>query len=139
MWNLHNVIKGVYNGFRKHFPILKDLNFIRYWTGMVDTSRVLLPIVLKDEKSPHIQLIQGIVGLPWASYCGDFVPRNFLKSERDDDSEYYEFLSNRRPFAFPAWLQKVVTKPILFALNNGWAKYFQKESETKLKEKKGEF
>jgi gamma-glutamylputrescine oxidase len=139
MWHHHNVIKGVHNKFKRHFPMLKDLSFIQYWPGMIDTSRDLLPIVLKDEKNPHIHLIQGIVGLPWASYCGDFVSRNILRTEGEDDSKYYEYLSNRRPFAFPAWLQRVVTKPILFALNNGWAKYFQKDTDTKLQEKKGEF
>jgi len=39
----------------------------------------------------------------------------------------------------PIWLQKVIPKPVLFALNNGWAKYYQKDSQNILKEKPGEF
>ncbi|MFM2207957.1 MAG: hypothetical protein RL213_1932 [Bacteroidota bacterium] len=139
MWNHSNVIKGVHSRFKNHFPMLKDLSFIQYWPGLIDTSRDLLPIVVRDRKDPHIHLIRGIVGLPWASFCGDFVARNILKSEGDDDSKYYEYLSNRRPFSLPIWLQKVITKPVLFAINNGWAKYYQKDKTSLIKEKEGEF
>jgi gamma-glutamylputrescine oxidase len=134
-----SVISKVQNRFKKHFPMLKNLNFIQYWPGMIDTSRDLLPILVRDEKNPHVHFIQGIVGLPWASFCGDFVARNLLHTEGDDDSKYYEYLSNRRKFSMPIWLQKVIPKPVLFALNNGWAKYYQKDSQNILKEKPGEF
>jgi gamma-glutamylputrescine oxidase len=138
-WNKESVISKVQNRFKKHFPMLKNLNFIQYWPGMIDTSRDLLPILVRDEKNPHVHFIQGIVGLPWASFCGDFVARNLLHTEGDDDSKYYEYLSNRRNFSMPIWLQKVIPKPVLFALNNGWAKYYQKDSQNILKEKSGEF
>jgi len=36
-------------------------------------------------------------------------------------------------------MEKVVTKPILFSLNNGWAKYFQVDKKDQLKFKKNEF
>jgi len=139
MWNHSNVIAGVHKKFKAHFPMLKDLSFIQYWPGLIDTSRDLLPIVLRDPSNPHIHFIQGIVGLPWASFCGDFVARNILKTEGDDDLKYYEYLSNNRPFTMPLWLGKIVTKPVLFALNNGWAKYYQKDKENAVKAKSGEF
>ena len=139
LWNHNNVISGVHSKFKNHFPILKNLNFIQYWPGMIDTTRDLLPIVVRDEKNPNIRIIQGAVGLPWASFCGDFVARNILDTEGDADSKYFEYLSNRRRFTFPIWMRKVISKPIMFALSNGWAKYYQKDQDYKLEEKENEF
>jgi len=139
MWNHNNVIGGVHDRFKKHFPVLKDLNFIQYWPGLIDTTRDLLPIVIRDEKNPNIRIIQGAVGLPWASFCGDFVAKNILDTEGDADSKYFEYLSNRRNFSFPIWMQKIISKPVMFALSNGWAKYFQKDSSNILHEKENEF
>lgn len=128
MWNHDNVIAGVQDRFRKHFPMLKNLNFIQYWPGLIDTSRDLLPIVLRDEINLNIHFIQGIVGLPWASFCGDFVARNLLNAEGADDNKYYKYLSNKRQFTLPIGLQKIITKPVMFAFSNGWAKYYQKDN-----------
>ena len=139
LWNHNNVISGVHSKFKNHFPILKNLNFIQYWPGMIDTTRDLLPIVVRDEKNPNVRIIQGAVGLPWASFCGDFVARNILDTEGDADSKYFEYLSNRRRFTFPIWMRKVISKPIMFALSNGWAKYYQKDQDYKLEEKENEF
>jgi len=139
MWNHDNVIAGVHRRFKGHFPMLKNLSFIQYWPGLIDTSRDLLPIVVRDEKNPHVRFIQGIVGLPWASFCGDFVARSIMGEEGDDDSKYFEYLSNRRGFLMPIWAAKVITKPVIFALNNAWSKYFQKNTDSKLQEKQNEF
>lgn len=128
MWTHDNVIAGVQDRFKKHFPILKNLNFIQYWPGLIDTSRDLLPIVVRDEINPHIHFIQGIVGLPWASFCGDFVARNLLNPEGNEDKKYYKYLSNKRQFTLPIGLQKIITKPVMFAFSNGWAKYYQKDN-----------
>jgi gamma-glutamylputrescine oxidase len=139
MWNHANVISNVHSKFKRHFPALRNLNFIQYWPGMIDTSRDLLPIVVRDQTHSHIHYIQGIVGLPWASFCGDFVVRSIFNEAKGEDLKYYEYLSNNRPFALPMWLSKIITKPVLFALNNAWAKYYQKDGTNAIKPKSGEF
>ena len=68
-----------------------------------------------------------------------FVAKNILDTEGDADSRYFEYLSNRRNFSFPIWMQKIISKPVMFALSNGWAKYFQKDRNNILKEKENEF
>ena len=138
-WYNDGIIKGVHKNFKKHFGFLESLRFIQYWPGLIDTSRDLLPVLVKDEHNPNIHFIQGVVGLPWASFCGHFVANNILNSSFSEDKKYYEYFSDRRYFAFPTWMEKVVTKPILFSLNNGWAKYYQVDKKDQLKFKKNEF
>lgn len=138
-WYHENIINGVHKRFKNHFPFLKDLEFIQYWPGLIDTTRDLLPVVVRDEDNPNIHFILGVVGLPWASFCGNFVAKNILKTATDDDDRYFKYLSDRRYFALPSSLYKFISKPVLFALNNGWAKYYQKDQNHKIKKKIGEF
>ena len=138
-WYHEDVIGGVHSTFKKHFPFLRDLNFIQYWPGLIDTSRDLLPVMLRDQTNPSIHFISGVVGLPWASFCGDFVAKNILRDLGGEYNKYYEYFSDRRYFAFPLWIGEVFGKPPLFAANNGWAKYFQKDLKDKLDKKPNEF
>ena len=137
-WYHENVINGVHKRFKNHFPFLRDLEFIQYWPGLIDTTRDLLPAIVRDEDNPNIHFILGVVGLPWASFCGSFVAKNILKTATDDD-EYYKYLSDRRYFALPSKLFRFIGKPMLFAINNGWAKYYQKDQNHKIRKKIGEF
>ena len=138
-WYHENVITGVHKRFKKHFPFLTGLEFIQYWPGLIDTTRDLLPTIVRDEDNPNIHFILGVVGLPWASFCGQFVAKNILKTATEEDDKYYKYLSDRRYFALPAGLYRLIGKPILFAINNGWAKYYQKDQQHKLRKKIGEF
>ena len=124
-WYHADVIDGVHKRFKSHFPFLKDLHFPQYWPGRIDTSRDLLPIIVKDRTNPTVHFIQGVVGLPWASFSGHFVAANILGTATAEDQRYYTYFTDRRRFAFPVWLEKVIGKPALFAMNNGWAKYYQ--------------
>ena len=119
------VIDGVINGFKKKFPFLKNLNFIQFWPGRIDMTRDLLPTVLRDEKSPWVHFVLGCVGLPWATFCGDFVGRHVLNTKAEDDHIYYRYFSINRDFLLPVWLEKFLGKKLVFSLNNGWAKYYQ--------------
>jgi gamma-glutamylputrescine oxidase len=138
-WYHQNVIKGVHKRFKQHFPFLQNLNFIQYWPGLIDTTRDLLPTLTKGPSNKSIHYIMGVVGLPWASFCGDFVARNILNTATADEAKYYEYLSDRRYFAFAANMGKIIGKPALFALSNGWAKYYQKDTNHRFKHRKGEF
>jgi gamma-glutamylputrescine oxidase len=132
-------IKKVIKEFKTHFPFLKELSFIQYWPGLIDTTRDLLPIIVKPPKQPHVQFILGIVGLPWAAFSGSFAARNILGEDDGDYKKYYKYFSNRRYFFLPSSLGKVISKPILFSLNNSWAKFYQVDKMRKLDEVENEF
>lgn len=133
------VIDRVVAGFHEHFPALRDLRFIQFWPGLIDTTRDLLPVVVRDEKHDHLHFILGVVGLPWASFCGSFAARNVLGTATDDDHRYYRYFSERRHFALPASWGRILGKPLLFALNNGWAKYYQVDRANRLPENPRDF
>lgn len=133
------VIDGVHARFKSHFPFLKNLRFVQYWPGLIDTTRDLLPTVVRDKANRDLHFVLGVVGLPWASFCGQFVAENILGTATQDDQKYYEYFSDRRYYVLPSWLGRIVGKPILFAMNNGWAKYFQKDVHHTFNPQKGEF
>jgi gamma-glutamylputrescine oxidase len=132
-------IKKVIKEFKTHFPFLKDLSFIQFWPGLIDTTRDLLPIVVKPPKHQHLQFILGIVGLPWAAFSGSFAARNVLNDADVDYKKYYKYFSNRRYFFLPSSLGKMIGKPILFSINNSWAKFYQVDKKRKLEELEDEF
>jgi gamma-glutamylputrescine oxidase len=138
-YNNPSVIKKVIRQWKEHFPALRDLSFIQFWPGLIDTTRDLLPIIVKPPAQPHLQFILGIVGLPWAAFAGSFAARNVLGEADEDYEKYYPYFSNRRSFSFPAGLAKVIGKPALFSLSNGWAKFYQVDKHRKPAAEKDEF
>lgn len=121
------VIDKVINGFKDKFPVLKDLEFRQYWPGRIDTTRDLLPTLARDEKNPWIHFVLGCVGLPWATFCGDFAARHAYNDAACTDHHYYEYFRPERHFFLSLKLEKILGKQIIFSLNNGWAKYYQKD------------
>lgn len=119
------VISDVIRRLKRRFPCIEHVEFIQYWPGRIDTTRDLLPTVLRDERCPWIHYVLGCVGLPWATFCGDFAARHILCDGKCDAYIYYRYFNVDRGFLLPLWLQKIVAKQILFSLNNAWAKYYQ--------------
>lgn len=119
------VMEHVVTEFRKAFPQLARVRFVQYWPGLIDTTRDLLPTVLRDDRAPWLHFVLGCVGLPWAAFCGDFAARHVLDSGNQDDHKYYKYFTPKRRFLMPVWLERIVGKPLVFALNNAWAKYIQ--------------
>lgn len=138
-YNNATVIKRVIKGFKTHFPFLKDLSFIQFWPGLIDTTRDLLPIIVKPPTQPHLQFILGIVGLPWAAFAGSFAARNILGTADEDYKKYYPYFSNRRHFPLPLGLASIIGKPALFSLSNGWAKFYQVDQHRKPETMEDEF
>jgi len=122
------VIDGVVSGFRRMFPQLNGVRFAQYWSGRIDMTRDLLPTVLKEPGSPWVHRILGCVGLPWATFCGDFAARQVLAKAETGDEKYYRYFDVNRSFVVPIWLEKVIGKRLAFPLNNAWAKYYQRDS-----------
>jgi len=79
------------------------------------------------------------VGLPWAAFTGSFAARNVLGEADEDYKKYYRYFSNRRHFVLPSGLVKIIGKPLMFSLSNGWAKFYQVDHHRKHDEMKGEF
>jgi len=121
-----SVIDGVIGGFRKMFPNLSRLKFIQYWMGRIDMTRDLLPTVLKEPEAPWVHYVLGCVGLPWATFCGDFAAKQVLAEETGDE-KYYSYFNVNRKFLIPLWLEKIIGKRFAFPVNNAWAKYYQKD------------
>lgn len=111
--------------FRKKFPALADIEFLQYWPGLIDSTRDLFPTIIRDPQTPWMQFVLGCVGLPWAAFCGDFAGRHALDTESQTDHIFYEYFRPDRRFLMPLWSERLLGKPIVFALNNAWAKYYQ--------------
>ncbi len=121
------VIDHVIGGFRRTFPNLSGVKFIQYWMGRIDMTRDLLPTVLKEPQAPWVHHVLGCVGLPWATFCGDFAARQVLAVKDTGDEKYYGYFSANRRFLVPIWLEKVIGKRLAFPINNAWAKYYQRD------------
>ncbi len=123
------VIDHVISGFRRTFPQLNSIRFIQYWMGRIDMTRDLLPTVLKVPKAPWVHMVLGCVGLPWATFCGDFVARQVLAERETGDEKYYGYFNINRRFFVPVWAEKLIGKRLAFPINNAWAKYYQKDAK----------
>jgi gamma-glutamylputrescine oxidase len=122
------VIDKVNRGFRRMFPKLSGIRFIQFWMGRIDMTRDLLPTMLKEKDKPWVHRIFGCVGLPWATFCGDFAARQILGEQETDDDKYYHYFDVNRRFLIPLWAEKIVGKRLAFPINNAWAKYYQKDA-----------
>jgi gamma-glutamylputrescine oxidase len=67
------------------------------------------------------------------------LPEAFSGHADEDYSKYYPYFSNRRHFALPVGLAKVIGKPAVFSLANSWAKFYQVDTHRKPVAMKGEF
>ena len=133
------IINRVIRGFRAHFPFLSELQFIQFWPGLIDASRDLLPVLMRDPDAPYRHYVHGCVGLPWASFCGDFAGRAVQGKAEPDEARYYEYFTDRRDFLLPVWTGKIIGRPVEFALNNAYAKYRQVDKDRLAPRVAGEF
>ena len=123
------VMDKVINGLKEKIPSIRPLRFIQYWQGRIDMTRDLIPTVLVDPEHPWAHFVLGCVGLPWATFCGDFAARNVLDDKELDNEKFYRYFSPDRSFLLPLWLEKMLGKRIVFTVNNAWAKYRQKNAD----------
>ena len=123
------VAEHVVRKFRGRFPALAEVEFLQYWPGLIDTTRDLFPTIMRDPQSPWVQFVLGCVGLPWAAFCGDFAGRHALDTEKQTDHIFYQYFRPDRRFLMPLWAERLLGKPIVFALSNVWAKYYEVEKK----------
>jgi gamma-glutamylputrescine oxidase len=133
------VINRVIRDFKVRFPFLENLEFIQYWPGRIDTTRDLVPTVVRDPEHPWTHFVLGCVGLPWATFCGDFVAQQLLSDDQSDDLKYYRYFSNDRPFLLPTWMESIFGKQAVFSINNAYAKYVQVDKGKAIAFRKDQF
>jgi len=124
-YNNPGIIRRVIADFYSHFPELKSLSFRQFWPGQIDTTRDLLPTIVRPKDQPHVRFIFGCVGIPWAAFTGTFAARNILGDADAEYDKYFNYFSNERYFWLPSSLGKIIGKPMLFSLSNSWAKFKQ--------------
>ncbi|MEK6871899.1 MAG: FAD-binding oxidoreductase [Nanoarchaeota archaeon] len=110
------IITAFINKLRLNFPVIKDVEFTQYWSGMIDVTKDLMPIADYDSKNKSIQYSMGCAGLNWAAYCGDYLARRIISPKKTEDLT--EFLGARRKFFVSKGMQKILGKRISFALSH---------------------
>ncbi len=110
------IIQPFINTIKKRFPKIKNIEFVNYWSGLIDSTQDLAPIADYDKNNKTIQYAMGCAGLNWAAYCGDYLARRVIDPEKTEDLS--EFLGSNRKFFVPSWLQKILGKRITFAISN---------------------
>lgn len=110
------IIEKFIKELKKRFPGIKNAVFNNYWSGLIDVTQDLEPIIDYDKNNKSIQYAMGCAGLPWAAYCGDYIARRLLDSKKTEDLS--EFTRIDRKFFLPARLRKIFGKRITFALSH---------------------
>jgi gamma-glutamylputrescine oxidase len=110
------VISSFISKLKKAFPAINDADFNYYWSGLIDVTKDLVPIVDYDPRNKSIQYALGCAGLNWAAYCGDYMARRLVDPENVKDLS--EFLGADRKFWVSEGVQRILGKRISFFINH---------------------
>jgi gamma-glutamylputrescine oxidase len=100
--------------FKTKFPKV-NLNFEYMWPGLIGLSKDIMPLAGPDNNNSHIYYISAAAGLPWAAALGNYSCEYMLNNTRDLDS----FFDPYRQMPVGSLVQKIIGKPLAFALSNG--------------------
>ena len=110
------IIESFIRELKTNFPELKETKYTHYWSGMLDVTKDLVPIVDYDGENKSIQYVMGCAGLNWATYAGDYAARRVVSPKLTEDLS--EFTKMGRKFYFSDTFQKIFGKRITFALSH---------------------
>ncbi|MDZ4226760.1 MAG: FAD-dependent oxidoreductase, partial [Candidatus Pacearchaeota archaeon] len=79
------VIQKFIDELKERFPEIKDVEFTHYWSGLIDVTKDLMPIVDYDKRNKSIQYALGSAGLNLAAYCGDYIARRAMGQKNIKD------------------------------------------------------
>lgn len=99
--------------FHRRFPRLSHVPFEAYWSGQIDITRDLLPVVAPDPDASAVHFVIGCAGLPWAAWCGDEVARQFGGAPPADACRFFGW---DRKATVPRPLRNALGKPLGFAI-----------------------
>ena len=105
----------------RNFPGLR-IEFEHLWPGLIGVSKDFAPIVGTHRAFPSVHFAGVAAGLPWAAALGEYLAHKITNGRRELD----ELLSPERPFAISPRLQRLVSKPLAFALSHGASKYLER-------------
>jgi gamma-glutamylputrescine oxidase len=111
-----SIIESFIKDLKRNFPVIKNIEFTHYWSGLIDATKDLIPIADYDKNNKSIQYLLGCVGLNWAAYCGDYLARKAMNPERTEDLS--RFLKSDRKFFISDRLQRLIGKKISFAVSH---------------------
>ena len=101
------------NYWHKKFPHV-PAQFEYMWPGLIGITKDLFPIAGFDESDSSIYYIAGASGLPWAAALGMHSAECITNKNTDLDT----YFSPYRHFKIGSWVQKILGKPLTFALSN---------------------
>jgi gamma-glutamylputrescine oxidase len=105
----------------EHFPNL-TIEFAHFWPGLIGVSKDFAPVVGRHDAFPDVHFAGAGAGLPWAAALGEYLAQKITEGRGELD----EMLSPGRPFTIGPRLQRLLGKPVAFALSHGAAKYMRK-------------
>ena len=115
-----HTIYRVIQGFKREFPAFKNVLFPSYWSGRIQATRDLMPIVDHDTHHPHHMRVQGAVWLPRAAACGRFAVEKLFHEE---DTDLCKVFNQNRSFFVPFTTNSVLLKPFIFGISNAHAMF----------------
>jgi len=115
------VARRLYAYLGEHFPAL-TIELAHFWPGLIGVSKDFAPVVGRHEAYPTVFFAGAGAGLPWAAALGEYVAQKITEGRGELD----EVLSPGRSFPIGPRLQRLIGKPVAFALSHGAAKYMRK-------------
>jgi len=115
------VVRKMYRYLAEQFPPLRiDLEY--FWPGSLGVSKDFLPVLGRQEQQSDVHFAGAGAGLPWAAALGEYIADK-IRAGRD---ELDELLSAARGFTIGSRLQRVLGKPVSFALSHAAVKYLRR-------------
>ena len=102
---------------RRKFPHT-PLELEYFWPGLIGVSKDLLPLAGRDPARPSISFVSGATGLAWAAALGRYMAEKVDSNRSDMDLEF----DPKRHFVVGAPVERLIGKPIAFALSHGIVK-----------------
>ncbi len=110
------VLNKMYSYINDKFPYL-DIKIEYFWPGMIGVSKDFLPAV---GQSQGVMFGGASAGLPWATAIGEYLADKVARGRHDFDADF----APDRGFTISNNLQKIVPKPLAFAISQGVVKLF---------------
>ncbi len=117
----HLIINKLQKYLQEKFPNLK-IEFEYLWPGLIGVSKDFLPVAGQHQQWPHVYYIAGSAGLPWAAALGRYIAEQISTNKSSSLDRYF---ATPRDYPVNYSLQKVLGKPITFAISHGITKYFK--------------
>lgn len=114
------VVKKIYRYWKEKFPNL-PLQLEYLWPGLIGISKDFAPIAGQVKKHPSLYFAGAGAGLPWSAALGQYLSDKITHGRDELDNIF----SPERHFVVNAAVQRLITKPVAFAVSHGVSKYIK--------------